>query len=399
MLDTIKNTAIKAFNNLIQPNGNHLTPIAQLTINGEPFGTQTTQRIISIELTDKRGFEADELTIELNDYDSAIAIPNIGDKITLAIGYQQTGVVYKGEYLFTEFTHQGSPDTLSITARAADLAETLMEQQEKSWHRQTLYQIVATIAQRHQYPYTIADQYKNIHIAHIDQTDESDASFLTRLAEQHDAIATIKNNTLLFIPAGAAQTASGKALPELNITRQSGDNHSFSYDASNAYNAVRAYYTDKKTGQKKSIIINKDNLHPEKQTITQTTTYKKPKKDKKTGKLIKNKTTTKTIKATRKINTEGLKIKTLRNLFASEAGAASGARTAFKKLMRGMAKFDITLAIGRPDLYPETPVTVQGFKAEIDNEKWLINEISHKLDNNGYTCAIKLEARISIDNN
>lgn len=118
MLDTIKNTTIKAFNNLIQPNGNHLTPIAQLTINGEPFGTQTTQRIISIELTDKRGFEADELTIELNDYDGAIAIPNIGDKITLAIGYQQTGVVYKGEYLFTEFTHQGSPDTLSITARA-----------------------------------------------------------------------------------------------------------------------------------------------------------------------------------------------------------------------------------------------------------------------------------------
>ena len=51
MLDTIKNTAIKTFNNLIQPNGNHLTPIAQLTINGEPFGTQTTQRIISIELT------------------------------------------------------------------------------------------------------------------------------------------------------------------------------------------------------------------------------------------------------------------------------------------------------------------------------------------------------------
>ena len=33
MLDTIKNTAIKAFNNLIQPNGNHLTPIAQLSLS------------------------------------------------------------------------------------------------------------------------------------------------------------------------------------------------------------------------------------------------------------------------------------------------------------------------------------------------------------------------------
>ena len=47
-----------------------------------------------------------------------------------------------------------------------------------------------------------------------------------------------------------AGTASGKAIEPVQITRQSGDSHSFSYDAANAYNAVRAYYTDKKTGKK-----------------------------------------------------------------------------------------------------------------------------------------------------
>ena len=75
----------------------------------------------------------------------------------------------------------------------------------------------------------------------------------------------------------------------------------------------------------------------------------------------------------------------------------SGARGAFKKIQRGVAEFSITLAVGRPDLYPETPAVVQGFKPEIDAEAWLITEVSHKLDSGGYTASIQFEARITPD--
>ena len=260
LLDTVADAANKVFAALTDSGGRHLTPVARLTINGQPFGSATLSRIVSIDLTDKRGFEADELTIELDDYDGAIAIPSPGSKITLHLGYQETGIVDKGEYLFSEFTHTGAPDRLNITARAADLAETLAQQKERSWHKKTLYQIVEAIAKEHRYPYRIADQYKQETIAHIDQTNESDASFLSRLAERYDAIATVKAGRLLFIPAGEAQTAGGAPIPPLTITRASGDNHSFNYSATNAYNAVRAYYTDKRTGRRKEVVINKDNL-------------------------------------------------------------------------------------------------------------------------------------------
>lgn len=138
--------AAKIFDEVSGKNARHLTPAAELTIDGKRFGTQAMSRIISISLTDKRGFEADELTIELDDHDGTIAIPKTGSKITLKLGYQETGLVEKGEYLVSEFTASGSPDRLSITARAADLAEALAEQVEKSWHKQTLYQIIETIA-------------------------------------------------------------------------------------------------------------------------------------------------------------------------------------------------------------------------------------------------------------
>ena len=378
--------AAKIFDEVSGKNARHLTPQAELTIDGRRFGTQAMSRIISISLTDKRGFEADELTIELDDHDGTIAIPKTGSKITLKLGYQETGLVEKGEYLVSEFTASGSPDRLSITARAADLAEALAEQVEKSWHKQTLYQIIETIAKKHKYEYLISKDYQNQKIEHIDQTNESDASFMSRLAEQYDAIATIKNGKLLFIPAGESQTASGQPIQPTTITRASGDSHSFTYSSSNSYQAVRAYYTDKKTGQKKEVIVNKDNAYPNKKTTQQTKTVK--------GKTFKAK---KKENDNQKVNTDGQKIKTLRHLYATESGAWSGARGAFKKIQRGVAEFSITLAVGRPDLYPETPAIVKGFKPEIDAEAWLITEVSHKIDSGGYTASIQFEARITPD--
>lgn len=378
--------AAKIFDEVSGKNARHLTPSAELTIDGRRFGTQAMSRIISISLTDKRGFEADELTIELDDHDGTIAIPKTGSKITLKLGYQETGLVEKGEYLVSEFTASGSPDRLSITARAADLAEALAEQVEKSWHKQTLYQIIETIAKKHKYEYIISKDYQSQKIEHIDQTNESDASFMSRLAEQYDAIATIKNGKLLFIPAGESQTASGQPILPTTITRASGDSHSFTYSSSNSYQAVRAYYTDKKTGQKKEVIVNKDNAYPNKKTTQQTKTVK--------GKTFKAK---KKENDNQKVNTEGQKIKTLRHLYATESGAWSGARGAFKKIQRGVAEFSITLAVGRPDLYPETPAVVKGFKPEIDAEAWLITEVSHKIDSGGYTASIQFEARIVPD--
>lgn len=381
-----KTAAGKIFDQISGKNARHLTPQAELTIDGRRFGTQAMSRIISISLTDKRGFEADELTIELDDHDGSLAIPKTGSKITLKLGYQETGLVEKGEYLVSEFTASGSPDRLSITARAADLAEALAEQVEKSWHKQTLYQIIETIAQKHKYEYIISKDYQNQKIEHIDQTNESDASFMSRLAEQYDAIATIKNGKLLFIPAGESQTASGQPILPTTITRASGDSHSFTYSSSNSYQAVRAYYTDKKTGQKKEVIVNKDNAYPNKKTTQQTKTVK--------GKTFKAK---KKENDNQKVNTDGQKIKTLRHLYATESGAWSGARGAFKKIQRGVAEFSITLAVGRPDLYPETPAVVKGFKPEIDAEAWLITEVSHKIDSGGYTASIQFEARIVPD--
>ena len=51
-----------------------------------------------------------------------------------------------------------------------------------------------------------------------------------------------------------------------------------------------------------------------------------------------------------------------------------------------------TLALGRPDLYPEIPVLLSGFKPEIDDAQWLAKTVTHKIDSSGFTTALDLES-------
>ena len=68
--------------------------------------------------------------------------------------------------------------------------------------------------------------------------------------------------------------------------------------------------------------------------------------------------------------------------------------TGFK---RGRAVFSISLAVGRPDLAPETPITVQGFKAEIDAEAWIVTKVSHSVSDGGYLSSIDLENLLNVE--
>ncbi len=40
---------------------------------------------------------------------------------------------------------------------------------------------------------------------------------------------------------------------------------------------------------------------------------------------------------------------------------------------------DLSLPLGRPDIYPDRPVTLIGFKLEVDAHPWLIAEAAHTL--------------------
>lgn len=85
--------------------------------------------------------------------------------------------------------------------------------------------------------------------------------------------------------------------------------------------------------------------------------------------------------------------KRLRESYADEATARQHAHAELERVKRGMAKFDYTLAVGRPDLFPEHIVTVSGFKPEIDRQRWLIAKTTHAITgSSGFNTSLELES-------
>lgn len=61
------------------------------------------------------------------------------------------------------------------------------------------------IAARHKLKTALGQDLMDKPVDHLDQTNESDASFLMKLARQYGAIASVKDGNLLFIRQGAGQ--------------------------------------------------------------------------------------------------------------------------------------------------------------------------------------------------
>ncbi|MFX5922219.1 DNA primase, partial [Acinetobacter baumannii] len=99
-------------------------------------------------------------------------------------------------------------------------------------------------------------------ISYIAQ-NESDANLITRIADEHDAIATVKNGHLILLPRGASQTVSGLPLPTAQIFRSDGDGHNYTTGTgTDRITGVKAYYYDTGKSKKSYVVIgdNEDNL-------------------------------------------------------------------------------------------------------------------------------------------
>ncbi|EMA6537672.1 phage late control D family protein [Salmonella enterica] len=343
-------------------------PDVSITLDGKKLSDLNT-RIMSVSLTDNRGFEADQITITVDDADGEVRLPQRGTRLAVGLGWKGEALTDKGVYVVDEVTHEGPPDRLEITARSADFREEFNVKREVSWHDVTVERVVSAIAHRYGLTAQISDMLMDIEIDHADQTQESDMSFLTRMADMLGAIATVKNGSLLFILPGGGFTASGQPLPSFALTRSHGDRHQFRIADRQAYTGVRAYWLDLNFGKKKKVSV-KRRRPP------------KPKKEKSSSR-----------EGNYMEGADG-NVYVLRKTYQNEEAAKRAAAAKWQQLQRGAAEFTITLARGRADLYPEMHGTVSGFKTDIDNEDWVIARVEHTIDNSGFTTHLTLELKI-----
>ncbi|WP_137681159.1 contractile injection system protein, VgrG/Pvc8 family [Aurantiacibacter suaedae] len=331
-------------------------PVAawKVTLDGRDLTDTLAPILIAITITEKRGDEADQLDITLSDADGLIEIPRKGATLKVQLGWKQgtglpIGLIDKGTYVVDEVTWRGNPDTISITARSADMTDALRVRRERSFVDQSVKTIVETIAAANGLAAKVDANLGAKIVPALGHGAKSDAALLKALGDRFDAVATIKAATLIFAAIGSGRTAGGSELPVEMLTRSDTDGSGeYSRVDQNDRAGVTARWHNRETGTRETVTIG--------------------------GKG------------------EGRPVR-LRQVYASEADARQAAIAENSRLSRQLAKMTIKLCFGRPDIFPERPIALSGFKPEIDARRWIVAECTHTMDGSGgLVTGLSLEA-------
>jgi phage protein D len=171
------------------------------------------RRLHSLLLTDNPGFVSDTLLVMLDGHHDAI---KTGERIRVSLGWQEDQSVWDmGEFVVNKISPQYFPTRLKITATATALH---INSPNKSRHSEsytdnTVADIVQRVSTRMGLSARIHHSLKDKVIVHIDQKDESDLSFLQRVAGYYDAVVKIIDNAVIMAPRGQSNTFSGNPAP------------------------------------------------------------------------------------------------------------------------------------------------------------------------------------------
>jgi len=215
------------------------------------------ERLLEWEHTDLAGFVSDQLKLTL-DIEGLEGLPGLGGHIGLRVGYRESGLVDKGRFKITQRTPSLFPLRVVLVATAAPFDEPEFKKRRTASHGPiSLGALFRQLTTRHGFSPRVAHDLEGEQIQHIDQTNESDMAFLTRLAKRFDAVANPVDELYVLGRKGQIKSLSGKVLPDvqLSITRDNrpGDrafvSASFTETSRATYSGAQARWWDAAAGK------------------------------------------------------------------------------------------------------------------------------------------------------
>lgn len=320
-----------------------------VTLDGKDLADKLAPRLISLTLSERRNESADELELVLHDHDGKLALPALGAVLAVSIGWEKgtgvtAGLVDKGSFKVDDMTWDGPPDKVTIRARSADMASSFRNRKSRTWHGKTLGAIVKQVAADNGLTPRCHADLASLVVTSAEQPNKSDMQFLRDLGRRYDAVATVKNKSLIFSPIDASTTATGKAIGTIKLTKSVGDRYSYARSSrDNGQDGAEAQWHDQGTGKR------------------------------------------------HKAQEGGSNRRRLKRVYSSETDAKAAAKAETNRLKRAGATMEITKALGDASIAAGMKATATGFKDEIDRQTWKIASVRHSFDGNGFRTELEME--------
>lgn len=320
-----------------------MQPTFRIVADGKDVTALINDRLLLLRTTDKPGMDSDEFELRIDDRDAAVALPGRGAGIEVHLGYVGKALARLGRYTVDEIEVSGPPRTIVIRGKASDMRGTGKTTRSGSWENVPLSQIVRDIAARNGWTPVCPVQTK---VDRVDQRNESDFNFITRLAKQYDCTAKVGDGKLLVVPREASVSASGKAFGTVTITPADVSRWQFKLGDRSAQKAVKTQHQDKKSG--KLVVVELAN-------------------DEAPSNLP--------------------AVHTDRHIYPDKTAAEQAAKAKLAAFNRSTAGVRLQM-VGRTDLFAERVINAQGFKIGLDGE-YLVDSVEQTFDASGWTTAVE----------
>lgn len=314
-----------------------MKPLFRIVAEGKDITDLIADRLIRLTVTDKAGFESDTACIVLDDRDNRLELPRKGAELDIHMGTDKTGLTYMGLFTVDTTCVSGPPETLTLSAKAAEMRGSLKEKRTASFEQIRMGDLVATIAARHRLTPKVDPFLSEVQRNHIIQNNESDLHLLTRLAREIDAVAKAAGGCLIFVPKGKAKSVTGKELTPVEIRRADLSSWRFTFPDRAQYKSVVATYRDADVAKDVDIKVG-----------------------------------------------DGEPILKLPKHYPNAQEAKEAAQGRFDKMGQEKATGSLSLAVGNPNLMAECPVTLPDMRPEVAGVGWVVGCVVHRLGG-GYT--------------
>ena len=321
-----------------------MIPIFEIKADNQDITDRMADRLLSISITDEIKNQADTIEISLDDRDSKIEMPRTGAELAVSLGYEKVGISHLGLYVVDEIGISGPPDTLTIRGRAANFRKSLKAQKTRSWDAGTLGDIISDIAKDNDLEKKIGDEFNEIEIPHLDQTEESDLHLLTRLGRQYDAVAKPVENCLVFLTREDFKSASQKPIKDVVLGRQDVERWNAIIAERGKYQSVAAFWHDIEKAERVKIKVG-----------------------------------------------EGEPQYILRHNYPDLGQAEAAASAKLESINRGVASVNVTIQ-GDPKIGVKAKLRLHDFRDGADGD-WEIIKVNHDYGSSGYQTNIAAERK------
>lgn len=322
------------------------TPSARIVVDGKDITSRLLDKsrrkvLVSLTVTDEAGIKSDSAELVVDNREGFPA-PPVGALMEVWMGYEPSPK-YMGQFRIDEWTKSGPPNTLTVSAKSAELTTEIKGHKTRSHHATTVGDIVRKIAGEHGLGVSVDSKIGARVVEHIDQQSESDLAFLSRLAKRNGAMFKLAGGKVLFAKKGARTTPSGAAKAARTLKPTDGvASWTMTKSERGGHKSVNCYWHDHDEGRRKKATAG-----------------------------------------------SGKPVFRDKRIYRTEAEASAAAAAHLGDLHRGKADGSVDV-VGDPTFFAEMTVTLSGFDPDADGT-YTAKSVAHKFDSSGYTTSVALE--------